>query len=61
VYTRRQVRHLFRMFRNIQIEVCHVELTHFWRFGRLFRRWTRDQLERRLSHGGWYVVVHALK
>ncbi|HVN86308.1 MAG TPA: class I SAM-dependent methyltransferase [Candidatus Binatia bacterium] len=61
VFSRAQVRRLFRDWRSVAIETCHVELNHFHRLGHLLRGLDRAGLERRFGTGGWYVVARATK
>lgn len=62
VYSRRQVRRLFRDFGQVAIVAHHVEGGHFPLIGQvLARRLSRDWFERYLGFGGWYLVVEASK
>lgn len=61
VYSRRQARKLFSMFKNVRVRTCHVDHSHFSRFGRLLSAISRRQLENYVGSGGWYVVVEATK
>lgn len=61
VYSRRNLRKFSSAFSRVEITSCHVEHSHFSRFGFLLRMFTRQQLERYLGFGGWYLVVRAQK
>lgn len=62
VYSRGQVRKLFRAFDTVHVSSHHVEAGHFPVVGRLLEtRITRGTLERQLAFGGWYLVIEASK
>jgi len=62
VYSRAQVRRLFRGFAQVRVSSHHVEATHFLPpLSHLLRPVPRARLERRLGFGGWYLVIRATK
>jgi ubiquinone/menaquinone biosynthesis C-methylase UbiE len=61
VYSRRNLRKFCASFSRVDIVSCHVEHTHFSRLRVLLRMFSRQQLERYLGVGGWYLVVRAEK
>jgi SAM-dependent methyltransferase len=62
VYSRRQVRDLFRAFSVVDVTAHGVDRRHFWFPGRLLLRSVNAAtLERLLGRGGWYVVARARK
>ena len=62
VYSRAQVRRLFRRFAQVSISTHHVEAGHFLPpLSSLLRSVPRGRLERRLGFGGWYLVIRATK
>jgi len=61
VFSRMQVRRLFRRYASITLETRHVEPDHFYRLRGLVSRLTRATLERRFGAGGWYVIARATK
>jgi SAM-dependent methyltransferase len=61
VYSRAQVRRLFRQFAALEVQTRGVDWSHFWLPGLLLRPIRRGWLERWLGRGGWYVVVRARK
>lgn len=61
VFSRRSARRLFKKFQDVRVSTCHVEHSHFRKFAPLVSRLDRDQLERWLGFGGWYVFVTARK
>jgi ubiquinone/menaquinone biosynthesis C-methylase UbiE len=61
VYSRRNIRNFCAPFSHQEITCCHVEHSNFSKFGILLRPLRRDQLERYLAFGGWYLVVRAYK
>jgi SAM-dependent methyltransferase len=61
VYSRREARALFSGFAAVEISTHHVDADHCWPFGRVLRHVPRRQIERRLSGGGWYLVIRAMK
>ena len=61
VYSRRQVRKLFRRFAHLELRTSHVEASHFSQFAFLLRGLSRHRLERWLGWGGWYIIARAVK
>lgn len=61
VYSRRNLKSFCRPFSRVEITSCHVEHSHFRFFRYLLAFMSRDQLERYLGLGGWFLVVHAYK
>jgi SAM-dependent methyltransferase len=61
VYSRAQVKRLFRDFTDVEVRTCHVESSHFWRLRSLLGALGRDRLERWFGWGGWYIVARAAK
>ncbi len=61
LYSCHQVHQLLSAFSQVNLTTCHVEASHFWRFHRFFRHWSRERLERRLGKGGWYILAQAQK
>lgn len=62
VYSRSQVRHLFRDFAQVSVRVHHVEAGNFPPpLSYLLRAVPRRRLERWLGFGGWYLMVRAIK
>jgi SAM-dependent methyltransferase len=59
VYSRRSAARLFRAFREVSYATHHVEASHFSVLYHALRRVRRDTLER--LHGGWYLVIRAVK
>jgi len=61
VYSRRDLRRLFKRFHSVGIEVHHLEPGHFPYLARLVRR-LPDAWFRRASHSlGWYIFAKAVK
>jgi SAM-dependent methyltransferase len=66
VYTRREVRNLFRRFSEVKIEAHHLDYNHFLPLRWLIERLPRTLRDRRLietagRYVGWYLLVEAKK
>ena len=61
VYSRRDMRRLFRRFRSVETEVHHLELSHFSYLARLVRLLPDAWFRRASNRLGWYVFAKARK
>lgn len=62
IYSRRQVKKMFRAFSSVDVCSCHVEASHFWRLSKIMSvLFSRGKLERLFGHAGWYLIIKATK
>ena len=61
VYSRRDMRRMFKRFRSVQIEVHHLEPGHFSYLARLVRRMPDGWFRRASNSLGWYIFAKAVK
>jgi len=60
-YSRANLLSFCRLFSKVDLTACHVEHMHFHYLGQLLKWLSREQLERYLGFGGWYLVAKAYK
>jgi SAM-dependent methyltransferase len=66
VYSRNQVRRLFRGFRTTKIQTRHLEFSHLVLADRMMKAWPglrpgRDFVERFARYLGWYLIIEVDK
>ena len=61
VYSRRDMRRLFRRFRSVDTEVHHLEPSHFSYLAPLIRKLPGSWMRRAAGSMGWYVFAKATK
>ena len=61
VYSRANLLRFCGVFSKVGMTTCHVDYLHFHRLGWLLKWMSREQLERYLGFGGWYLVAKAYK
>lgn len=66
VYSRQQVLKLFGAFKEVSLQTCHLDYTHFLPLRRLIALLPhsikkRESIERFAQYLGWYLIVQASK